>query len=336
MSRQPARKASPTLTVALFVGIVSSAAFLLIASVLARQGELTAAEVAADGARLAALASATRLTAPASGDALELTYTFGSRCGAYQGLAVLHRWQGEAPLPGEVHLAFVVLASPERLPRNPARRPLPALWLERDPLASDLVARGTAQRLFVELQPPDEAAEPALLGNVAGRPELAAAVSLGRAWGELVAPHHCKLRPEDLRTLATLSRLLRAEVCTADGAATRCTGASLSLYRDRLPRTYRLDVRSLGGDAARAAFGLELSRDAEGRGRSLRLRPLVALSDLPQGVRLAWKPPWPAGAAAVSGGVVHSRLYPPLASPAAKGLPSEEIDLESLLAASAW
>lgn len=328
----------PTTTVALFASLVIGAAFLLVVSEVGRIPTLTSAEVRADAQRLQAMAARTRIDTPATGRLVQLTYTFVDRCGGYQGLALITDWKRSgAPAEPETLLGFVAVPGPERLPRGPARPPLPTLYFQRDPMATDLVPPGHPRRLLVSFAPAGwEEGEPRTsitLGNVAGQSDLAGAIIVDYALGPVVGPQHCKLAPEDPRVLAVLARLVRARLCDAPGSDRFCASSAVTLFRDARPGAYRLDVRALGADPRRAAFGLEVSRDRKGRLLAAEVRLLPDKSSLDRRAVLTFDRPRPAAAPLVAGTSVEL-IYEPETQPESPA--PVTVDLAALLAGTSW
>lgn len=326
-----------TTTVALFTSLVTGVAFLLVVAELGGPPSLAPEQVSADGHRLAALHARTRLETPGTSRLVQITYTFADRCGAYQGLALI----GDRKLSGalaepETLLAFLATPRPGRLPRGPSRPDLPALYLQRDPMGSDLVPPGDPRRLLVTLAPgPWSAGESRVtvtLGNVAGRPDLEAASLVGLALGAVVRPHHCKLGPDDPWVLAMLARLVRARLCDGPGASRFCAASALTLYRDSRPMTYRLDVRGLGGDPRRAAFGLAVRIDEQGRLLTAEVRLLAAQSALDRRAVVSFTRPRAAGEPSPAGEAGTELIY----EPGAKAAVPLTVDLAGLLAGTGW
>ncbi len=327
-----------TTTVALFASLTTGVAFLLLAGHLGGPVSLSSEEVRADGQHLAGLAARTRIETPGTQRVAQITYTLGDDCGSYQGLALLSDWRPNGVLAEpETQLGFTAEIGARRLQRNPARPPLPFLALHRDPMSTDLVPAGHPRRVFVTVtSPPEgsgaEAPVSLRLGNVAGRPDLAAASALSWGFGALVRPADCRLGPEDHRVLVILARLVRARICDEPAAERFCADSAVTLFRDRRPRTYRLDVRALGGGFERAAFGLRVKLDDEGRPRSAELRLLPERSALDRRAVVSFIRPRPPGAPLASGsGSGASLVYEPGAEPAIV-----TVDLEGLLAGTKW
>lgn len=196
-----------TTTVALFTSLTTGVAFLLLAGHLGGPVPLSSEEVRADGQRLAGLAARTRIETPGTQRVVQITYTLGDDCGSYQGLALLSDWRPNGALAEpETQLGFTVELGARHLQRNPARPPLPFLALHRDPMSTDLVPAGHPRRFFVTVTSPPEGSGAEVpvslrLGNVEGRPDLAAASALSWGLGALVRPVDCRLGPEDHRVL---------------------------------------------------------------------------------------------------------------------------------------
>lgn len=267
-ARSPGPPRGPLTGVLAFLAVVLAIANILLLASREPVGGVLRAHRDEDAFRLAGLTARSHPHTEADG-AVQVTFTFGDRCGSPLGLALIGQiGRLNQPVEAETQLWFS-LAPSSVPPRRPADAPLPAVTVTRQDLVSDLVAPGAAPRLELEISDlgtSKPAAQWSLFIDNLQEPEgrssaTAPAASLDR----MVRGGHCNFRDRDLATFALLARILRARICDdLTQAGSRCYDSALTIFRDVLPDTYRIDLRTLGQDHGLLHFGLEILRDASG------------------------------------------------------------------------
>lgn len=253
---------NPTFGVLIFYSVVVSGALLLVLTRGPRSPGLTPAESAAEMARLAALAHHTRVETPDGDGPVHVTWS--PAADGYRGLALLPQWRLDVADAGpEAHLAVRLDVEDGTRLRNPGRPPLAAAALYRVPAASDLVAPDAPRRLVVRVAPVAGGGEAAVVtvDNVAGPAGAAAGTAVGWAWAEWVPGAWPGPEAGELRTLATLARLVRARICADPEEWSSCRATSLTLGRGARPEVLRIDLAPLGEDAGAVPFELELATE---------------------------------------------------------------------------
>ena len=231
----------------MFYSVVVTIALLLLLARLPERSAFEAADARREADRLAELVRRTRLWTPVEGRPLHVTWSPAP--GGYRGLALLPQWHRAAADAGpEAHLAVRLTFERALLLRNPARSPLPAAILAREPAASDLVDAGSRSRLALAVE-----------GTVAGGPlsvvavdnvrrpaGKAAADAVGRGWDALMPPGSADPPGvRDVRMLGVLTKLLRGRICRDLAVWSSCHDTSLTLARSPRPGVYRITLSAL-------------------------------------------------------------------------------------------